>query len=69
MIIHEALGLQRLHGKKQKKVKQRSSVKPQPQQLEVQTHEPGSGDCSTEEAVNRIEEDGQVLERPATQLR
>ena len=69
MIIHEALGLQMLHGKKQKKVKQRSSVKPQPRQLEVQTHEPGSGDCSTGEAVSKIEEDGQVLEGLTTQLR
>ena len=49
-----------LHGKKQKKVKQRTPVKPQPQQLEFLTE-----DCSTGEVVK----DDQVLEGMATQLR
>ena len=48
-----------LHGKKQKKRKQRNPVKPR-QQLEVPTE-----DCSTGEALK----DDQVLEGMATQLR
>ena len=61
--------MQMLHGKKQKKKKERTPAKPQPQQLEGSTHDHRPLDRSTGEAVDRIKEDGQVLEGMATHLR